>query len=55
MEHPWSVIDKIVSFPELSGSFVMKSRLIVSNGSVPGSGAIGYRGGFGLVVSGLVI
>ena len=54
LEHAWSVMVSIVSFPSLSGSFVIKSRAIVSNGSALGSVVIGYRGGFGWVVLGLV-
>ena len=34
----WSVIVKIESYPQEFGSFVMKSRAIVSNGKASGQG-----------------
>jgi len=54
LEHAWSVMVSIVSFPLLSGNFVMKSKAIVLNGSALGSVVMGYRGGFGWFVLGLV-
>ena len=54
LEHAWSVMVSIVSFPSLLGNFVMKSRVIVSNGSASGSVVMGYNGGFGWFVLGLV-
>ena len=54
LEHAWPVIVSIMSFPSLLGSFVMKSKAIVSNGKASDSVVIGYRGGFGWVVLGLV-
>jgi len=41
----------MVSFPEDSGSFVMKLSAIVWKGKASGNSVIGYTGGFnGLVV-----
>ena len=41
LEHPWSVIVRIVSYPLLQGSLVIKSIATVSNGSVFGLLVIG--------------
>ena len=44
----------IVSFSSLLGNLVIKSRAIVSKGSALGSVVMGYSGGLGWVVLGLV-
>ena len=41
---------RMVSYSLLRGKFMMKSRAIVSNGSVSGGVLMGYSGGFGCVV-----
>ena len=48
------MIDKMVLYSLLVGSLVMKSTAIVSNGSASSFVVIGYRGGLGCVVHGLV-
>jgi hypothetical protein len=47
LEQSWSVTVRIVSYPLLVGSFVMKSRAIVPKGVVGCSVVIGLSGGFG--------
>jgi len=45
-EQSWSVIVRMVLFPKDSGSFVMKSSVIVWKGKALGTGLIRYTGGF---------
>ena len=54
-EQLWSVMVRMVSFPSLSGSFVMKSIAIVAKGVWWCSIVMGNLGGFGCVVFGLVL
>ena len=51
----WSVIVRIVSYPPLLGSLVIKSRAIVPKGVDGCFGVIGFIGGFGWFVFGLVL
>ena len=43
----WSMIVRIVSYPPLFGSLVMKSKAIIPKGVCGCSGVIGFVGGFG--------
>jgi hypothetical protein len=43
----WSVIMRMVSYPLLIGSFMMKSRVIIPKGNDTYSGVIGSKGGLG--------
>jgi len=46
LEQSVSVIMRIVSYPPDSGSFVIKSRVIVSNGQAFSVGVMGNKGGW---------
>ena len=54
-EQSWSVIVRIVSYPLLNGSFVIKSIVIVPKGTSGCSAEIGDGGGFSPVVLGLLL
>jgi len=46
LEQSVSVIVRMVSYPPDSGSFVMKSKVIVSNGRAFSVGMMGNKGGW---------
>ena len=46
LEQSVSVIVRMVSYPPDSGSFVMKSKAIVSNGQAFSVGVMGNKGGW---------
>jgi hypothetical protein len=50
LEHPWSTIVRIASFPLCFGSPVIRSMAILWKGSVPSSVVMRYSGVFGLCV-----